>query len=63
MPKTKMVLLVNLPSINDLPAAERWPLKEPAAETLSWIGPWLDEYVSYRVAPPPDLFPEVVCHG
>lgn len=64
MPKTKMVLLVNLPSIDELPAAERWLLRDHANETLSWIGPWLDEYVSYRVVPPPpDLYPDVVRHG
>jgi len=39
-------------------------LKEHAPETLSWIGPWLDEYVSYRVVPPPpDMYPEVIRHG
>jgi len=64
MAKAKMVLLVNIPSMNDLPASERWLLKEHAMETLSWIGPWLDEYVSYRVVPPPpDLYDEVMQYG
>ncbi len=64
MAKTKMVLLVNIPSMNALPASERWLLKEHAAETLSWIGPWLDEYVSYRVVPPPpELYEAVLDHG
>lgn len=64
MPKSKMVLLVNLPSMNDLPASERWLLRIHAPETLSWIGPWLDEYVSYRVVPPPPyMHPDVVRYG
>jgi hypothetical protein len=64
MPKSKMVLLVNIPSMNDLPASERWLLKDHAMETLSWIGPYLDEYVSYRVVPPPpDMYGDVVRHG
>lgn len=59
-----MVLLVNIPSMNDLPASERWLLKDHAMETLSWIGPWLDEYVSYRVVPPPpDVYPDAVRYG
>lgn len=64
MAKAKMVLLVNIPSMNDLPASERWLLKDHAMETLSWIGPWLDEYVSYRVVPPPpDVYPDAVRYG
>ncbi len=64
MPKSKMVLLVNIPSMNDLPASERWLLKEHAQETVSWIGPWLDEYVSYRIVPPPwDMFDAAMGFG
>jgi hypothetical protein len=53
MAKTRMVLLANIPSMNELPASERWLLKDHCLETLSWIAPWLDSYVSYRAVPPP----------
>jgi len=50
--------------MNHLPASERWLLKEHAMETLSWIGPYLDEYVSYRVVPPPPhMYKDVMQYG
>jgi len=45
-------LILNLRSMNDLPLLERWLLRDHAAETLSFIEPILDRYVSYRVVRP-----------
>jgi hypothetical protein len=49
----KVVMLLNINSMNMLPAMERWLLQTHAAESVSRIGPWLTRYQSYRAVPPP----------
>ncbi len=47
-------LILNIRSMNDLPLMERWLLRDHAPETISFIGPILDRYCSYRVVPAPE---------
>ena len=47
-------LILNLKSMNDLPFMERWLLRDHAPETISFIGPILDRYCSYRAVPAPE---------
>lgn len=47
-------LILNLRSMNDLPLMERWLLRDHAPETVSFIGPILDRYCSYRAVPAPE---------
>src|SRR5665213_2049048 len=47
-------LILNIRSMNDLPLMERWLLRDHAPETISFIGPILDRYCSYRAVPAPD---------
>lgn len=49
----KVVLLINIRSMDVLPVMERWLLQTHAPEAVSRIGPWLTRYHSYRVVPPP----------
>lgn len=63
MPKFKMVIIGGM-GIDELPARERWLLREHVGETISWIGPWLERYVRYwAVLPPANLVPDIVRYG
>lgn len=63
MPTFKMIIIGGM-TVDDLPYWHRWLLREHAAETQSWLGPWLERYVRYQaVMPPADLVPDLVRMG
>jgi hypothetical protein len=49
----KVVLIINIKSMNVLPVMERWLSQIHAPEAISRIGPWLTRYLSFRAVPPP----------
>jgi len=49
----KVVMLLNITSMDKLPIMERWLQQVHIAESVSRIGPWLSRYHSYRAVPPP----------
>ncbi|MEZ5916010.1 MAG: hypothetical protein R3C40_00290 [Parvularculaceae bacterium] len=53
MNMNKIMLMLNIQSMNALPVMERWLLRTHAPETVSRVGPWLTRYQSYRAVPPP----------
>jgi len=60
----KVLMMINIRSMNQLPLMERWLLQTHAPETISRIGPWLTRYQSYRaVPPPPELHADVENYG
>lgn len=56
----KSVFVMNIRSMNDLPAMERWYVRYHAPETMSNHGVWLTRYHSYRAVPAP---PEAEHYG
>lgn len=60
----KVVMLLNINSMNALPVMERWLLQTHAEESVARIGPWLTRYHSYRaVPPPPQMYADVERFG
>ena len=60
----KVVLIINIKSMNVLPVMERWLSQIHAPEAISRIGPWLTRYHSYRAVPqPPQIQREIENHG
>lgn len=60
----KVLLLLNIKSMNVLPVMERWLLRTHVPEAVSRIGPWLTRYHSYRVVPPPpEMYADVERFG
>jgi hypothetical protein len=60
----KVLMMLNLTSMNVLPVMERWLLQIHAPETIARIGPWLTRYQSYRATPPPPaMYADVENYG
>lgn len=60
----KVVLIINIKSMNVLPVMERWLSQIHAPEAISRIGPWLTRYHSYRaVPPPPEMYADAEDYG
>ncbi|MEM3697315.1 MAG: hypothetical protein QXQ94_07425 [Candidatus Bathyarchaeia archaeon] len=53
MVQFRSLVLWGLPSINELPAFERWYKRFHGPEICRRFGPWLTRLVSYKVVPPP----------
>jgi len=56
----RSIVIMNIPSMNELPAMERWYTRYHAPEILHRFGPWLTRLESYRVVPVP---PEAERYG